>query len=165
MAENKVDRPDIVIENDVATWQLQAEGDIMGTYSGLFKFRCYLLPTQVIAIGREFRTLLGEFGLYANEQQTLFANALTQLKYRVISGPPFWTASLQTGSFPGDLPDESIIGQILNAALDAELKYKQDLLDRKKATIERAKLAAERVFKQQQEEIASAAKIGEDEET
>lgn len=162
--EIRIERSDITIENEVATWNLQAEGTILGTYSGQFKFRCYLLPTQVIAIGREFRSLLGEFGLYANEQQTLFANALTQLKYRVISGPPFWTSSLQNGAFPGDIPDDSILGQILNAALDAELKYKQELLDRKKAAIERAKQAAERVLKQQQEDAENSPKIVEDEE-
>jgi hypothetical protein len=142
MADEK-DFSDISIDGDVATWQLRAEGDIHGTYAGTFKFRCYLTPMQEIAAGRKRRELLGSNPFAADEHESFMAYALSQLEQRVISAPPFWTASIPTSGMAGDIPDVNVINQVLNAAGDAQLKYKQEKDKQKKEAIERAKKAAE----------------------
>jgi len=144
------DRADIVIENNVATWTLKAEGAINGTYMGTFKFKVYMLPSEVVAAGRERRELLGENAIIASEKERFYAYALPQLKYRVISGPPFWTAA--PGAYSGDIPDEEVMGLILDAALGAELKFKHELNKRKTDAIEKAKAAAEKILAQQKPE-------------
>lgn len=146
------ERQDITIDGSVATWEMNLQGAINGTYIGTFKFRCYLTPTQQIAASREMRELLGPQMGMAPEHETFMAYALTQLKHRVVSAPPFWSSTLNTSSMSGDLPDENIISEVLNAATDAEIKYKNQLKKRKEDALEKAKEAAERMLKIRDEE-------------
>lgn len=146
------DRTDIVIEGSTATWEIRIDGDINGTYTGLFRFRCYLTPTQRLAASREYRELLGDNPTLALKHEDDLAFSLSQLKHRVISAPPFWSSTLQTSGMPGDLPDENVIDAVLNAAIDAELKYRNQLKNRKSDAIEKAKKAAEKILNQQDEE-------------
>ena len=141
-------RQDILIEGGQATWEMRLEGDIQGTYSGTFKFRCFLTPTQRLAAGREHRELLGSNPTLATEHDDNLAFSLSQLKHRIISAPPFWTSN----GIAGDLPDENIIDSVLDAAIAAELKYKAQLKQKKGDAIERAKKAAERLLKLRDEE-------------
>lgn len=145
--EKYVDRTDIVIENHTATWDLKAEGAINGTYMGTFKFKCYLTPSETIAAGRERRSLLGDNAILATQKESFYAYALPQLKYRVISGPPFWEA--KTGQYSGDIADAEVMGMILDAALGAELKFNNEIKKRKTDAIERAKKAAEQMLSKQ----------------
>lgn len=148
MAENdQNDRADIVIENEVATWNLNAEGPVLGSYKGEFKFRCYLTPTQQLAVSRERRDLLGVNAVLATEDDQLLALTLANLKYRVISGPPFWESSTQQNGYVGDIPDLNVLTLILDAALSAEVKFKQEINKRKTQALERAKKAAEKILK------------------
>jgi hypothetical protein len=137
----KDERPDIKIEGDVATWDISAVGNIKGTYLGTFKFRCFLTPLQQIAAGREERALVGENFSFAPEHERFMAYALTQLKYRVVSAPPFWSSANPNGLLAGDLPDTEIVSLVLGSAIDAEVKYKNEIKYRKEAAIERAKKA------------------------
>lgn len=146
------ERLDIIVEGNTATWEMNATGDINGTYMGTFRFRCYLTPTQQIAANREMREMLGPQMTMAPEHETFLAYSLTQLKYRIISSPPFWTASLQNGMISGDIPDENVINEVLTAAIDAEIKYKQQLKKRKDEALQKAKQAAERMLNAQDEE-------------
>lgn len=136
------ERTDIIIEGNTATWEMKVDGIINGTYTGTFRFRCYLTPTQQIAASREMREMLGPQMTMAPEHESFLAYALTQLKQRIISAPPFWSSQ----SVPGDLPDENVISLVLDAAIGAELKYKKQLAQRKLEAIERAKQAAERML-------------------
>ena len=140
------DRDDIKIEGNVATWEINTVGSIMGTYIGTFRFRCFLSPLQQIAAGREERELIGVNMSLAPEHEKFLAYALTQLKYRIISAPPFW-ASANVNNLQGDIPDEEIISVILSAAIDAEAKYKSDIRKRKEEAIQRAKKASEAILK------------------
>lgn len=140
------DRADIVIENDIAIWNFRTEGLINGTYAGTFKFRCFLTPSKKIAAGREYRDLLGPHGIQADKYEAFLAYALTQLRYRIISAPPFWNPSIQDGSIAGDIPDEEVLTAILDAAVGAELKYRHMLKKRKEDAIQKAKVAAERIL-------------------
>lgn len=144
--EKFVPRSDIIIEGHQAKFNLAALGAINGTYTGEFIFRCILTPSQKIAANREYREMLGANPTLAGEHETFLAYALSQLKYRVISAPPFWTSTLQINGIAGDIPDEEIITQILDAAIHAQLKYKHELEKRKMELIERAKTAAEKIL-------------------
>lgn len=138
-----LNRNDILIEGNTATWEVRLDGDIQGTYTGSFKFRCYLTPTQRLAASREHRELLGEHPTFATTHDDNLAFSLSQLKYRVISAPPFWGSS----GISGDIPDSNVIDAVLEAAIAAELKYKAQLKQKKNDAIERAKRAAESLLK------------------
>ncbi len=157
--EDLTNRSDIKIEGNVAVWELKAEGDINGTYMGIFKFKCYLDPLEQIKANREYREMLGLNPLTAPEHESWLAYALTQLKYRVVSAPPFWTSTLDVSGIPGNIPDENILSDVLAAATDAEVKYRNQLKKRKSSALDRAKRAAEKLLKDQ----TSEDKEGEDE--
>lgn len=144
--EKFVPRSDVSIEGNQAKWQIAAVGEIQGTYAGEFIFRCYLSPSQQIAANREYREMLGVNPTMAGEHETFLAYALSQLKYRIISAPPFWTSTAQINGFNGDLPDEDIITQILDAAIHAQLKFKHEINKRKMDLIEKARKAAEKML-------------------
>ncbi len=148
-------RQDIIIEGSQARWEANLLGEINGTYTGTFIFRCFLTPTQRLAAGREHRELLGNHPTLAETHEDNLAFSLSQLKYRIISAPPFWTSTTQANNMAGDLPDENIIDSVLESAIAAELKYKAQLKNKKNEAIERAKKAAEKLLKLQDEEDES----------
>lgn len=159
MAKRKTKEPerhDISLDGNTASWSLNLEGAINGLYTGTFKFRCFLTPSQQIAADREKREMIGDVNpLLVPSHLDFAAYALAQLKYRVISAPPFWTSTIQETNLAGDLPDENIITAVLDAAVGAEIKYRNHLERRKTDAIERAKKAAEKMFKDQREEDES----------
>lgn len=144
-------RPDIRIENNVAVWEINAVGNIMGSYHGTFRFRTFLTPLQQISAGREERELIGINMSLAPEHEKFMAYALTQLKYRIVSAPPFWSSANTFGGLAGDLPDEEIINMVLSAAIDAEIKYKAEIKERKEEAVKRARKAAESITKKELE--------------
>lgn len=152
MAKKKEERADIIIEGNTATWDCRLDGDINGTYMGQFRFKCFLSPTQKLAASREYRQLLGENPTLALKHEDNLAFALSQLKYRVISAPPFWSSTASLGGYSGDIPDENVIDAVLDAAIDAELKYMTQLKKKKTEAIEKAKKAAERMLAQRDDE-------------
>jgi hypothetical protein len=141
--QQSLDRADLIVEGNTATWDMRLEGDINGMYAGAFRFKCYLSPLQQIAANREFREIMGPNPTFASEHESFLAYALTQLKYRIISAPPFW-ASQNPATLSGDLADENIISAVLDAALGAEIKYKSQLKKKKLDAVARAKAATEK---------------------
>lgn len=142
MDEKDINYDDIQLNGSIATWELNTEGKILGTYSGTFKFRCFLTPLQLIAVGREQRALLGESKAWVEtvdyEHESFLAYALIQLKYRIIESPPFWKSSGVNKTHDGDIPDQEVLEKILDAAIRSELKYKDDLKKRKEKAIQAA---------------------------
>lgn len=149
MKEELQTRSDVIIEGHQARFQLAAQGEINGTYSGEFVFRCYMSPSQQIAANRDMREMLGTNPTLADEHISFLAYALSQLKYRIISAPPFWAATKQINGLEGDLVDEEIITQVLDAAIHAQLKYKSEINKRKLELIEKARKAAEKMLDSQ----------------
>ena len=149
---DKEDRPDIVIEGNTATWDIMAEGDIQGTYTGTFRFKCFLTPTQALAASREYRSLLGDNPLQVPIHEDKLAFALAQLKYRIVSAPPFWTSTTQINEMAGDLPDSNIIMAVLDSAIAAEIKYMTYIRKKKLESLKKAKRAAERLLKNEVED-------------
>lgn len=146
------EKNDLLIENGQSSWNISLDGNIEGTYRGTFKFRCVLTPTQQIAAGKEYRELLGANPTLASEHDSFLAYALTQLKYRVISSPPFWSSTSQKNGYAGDLLDEEIISAVLDAAIRSEEKYKSDVKKRKEDSINKAREAAEKILNEQKKD-------------
>jgi hypothetical protein len=157
------ERSDIKVENGIATWELRSDGLLNGTYFGTFQFKCYLDPISMIKANREYRDLIGPNYISAPEHETFLAYALTQLKYRVIKGPPFWSSTLDVSGFAGNIPDENIISEVLNAALDSELKHRSQLKERKDTALDKAKKAAEAMLAEQRAELTDTKEESNDE--
>lgn len=147
--ENETLRSDIQINGYQATWTMKLEGDVQGTYSGNFTFRCFLNPLQTIAANREYRELLGPNPTSAPEHESFLAYSLTQLKYRIISAPPFWNSTIQDSAMAGNIPDENIISAVLSAAIDSEILYKSQLKSRKEAALKTANAAVDELVQNQ----------------
>lgn len=154
--EKEIDFSDLQVVGGVSTWEMRADGDILGTYNGTFKFRCFLDPLDKIAAGREQRELLGESRSWVAtpeyEHESFLAYALTQLKYRIISAPPFWSSAGVNKTHEGNIPDEDILEKILDAAIRSELKYKMDIKKRKEAALKRANEGAKALEEQLKKE-------------
>lgn len=148
-----LDRTDLVIENNLCKWSININGDINGLYTGNFTFRCFLTPTQKIAASRDFRELLGPNPIEVDEHTDNLCFTVSQLKYRVLSGPPFWSSSLGINGYLGDIPDEPVLDAILDAALSAEWKYTALLQDRKDKALERAKKASEAILEENKNHV------------
>lgn len=144
----------ILLDDGSAKWEINMEGDIQGTYTGYFKFKCYLPPTQRIAADKQYREMLGGNITFAPEHESLLAYILSQLKQRVITAPPFWTSTVQGNGVEGDIPDENVLMAIMSAASNAEVKYRDQLKKRKEEALERAKKATEMLFEKQKAEAA-----------
>jgi len=144
-------RKDIVIEGNIATWHVSTVGTIQGTYTGRFRFKCFLTPTEKLAAGRDYRALLGPnpIGVLDNEESIAFS--LSQLKYRIVDAPPFWTSATGADGYSGDLPDENVINAVLEAALASEFKYTAMLMNRKEDALKKAKKAAEKIVEDAEE--------------
>ena len=149
MTEEKID---LVIEGNTATWEINTQGDILGLYSGQFRFRCYLTPSQRLSASRDYRELLGPNPSVALQTDDNLAFALSQLKHRILSSPPFWSSSLATTGIAGDLPDDVVIMKVLDASIEAELRFKAQVKDKRKDAIQRARKAAERLLNDREED-------------
>ena len=134
---------DISIEGNVATWNLNAIGLVHGLYIGAFKFRSFLTPTERLAAGRLYRELLGTNAALASIVEDNLAFTLSQLKFRIIEAPFFWTNAVGLNGILGDLPDQNVIDMVLEAAINSELKYVAQLEQKKEESIKRAKKTAE----------------------
>jgi len=120
---------DLIIEGSLATWNMgNIRGDLGGTYTGTFQFRCYMTPVQQIAANRKYRDMLGPNAVLASEHDGYLAYALTQLEKRIVKAPPFWHTPLQNGEMAGSIPDKNVILIILDAAVMAETLYKERML-------------------------------------
>ena len=148
-------RSDIVIEGNVATWSISMKGDIQGTYHGVFKFKCYLSPTEQLAAGRDYRELLGPNASLAFAKEDNLAYTLAQLKHCVISAPPFFTSAVGVNGYIGDIVDENVLDAIFEAAMASRLKYIAMLENKKEEMLKKAKASAEKLLAKKEGELAA----------
>jgi hypothetical protein len=145
-----MENTDIVIENSTATWRMEnKQGEFGGTYSGTFKFRVFLSPTQQLQAGREYREFLGQYSSLATTLELNLAFALTQLKYRILSAPPFWTSTFQDSGMDGNIKDYNIIYDVLDAATRAQEMFKKSVEKERKELLEESIKSAETLLKKQ----------------
>lgn len=152
MNENS-ERKDIKIDGNIATWTMRMEGSIHGTYTGIFKFKCVLSPSQRISANARYREMLGANPTMAGEHESALAYALTQLEKRIVEAPPFWTSTVQEHGLKGDLEDDNIIMAALDAAITSEVLYRELLVKRKNEAIQRAKESADKLLNEQEAEV------------
>ena len=140
---------DLVIEGSTATWTMSnMQGLIGGTYNGSFKFRCYLSPTEDLTANRLYRELLGPNAILASEDDSYLAYALTQLKYRVISAPPFWYTPQQNGEMPGSIPDRNVILAVLDASARAAAAFQAKMASERETVLKKTIQTAEEMIQQ-----------------
>lgn len=141
--ETKVKESDISIENETALWQLNFQGQIGGTYLGLFRFKTFLTPAQVIDADRDFRELMGPNLQYAATNAENIAYALAQLKHRVIESPPFWRDG--SSRFPGSsVKDLECLELVLEAAIACELKYRKEIAKKHEESLKKLQAVIEK---------------------
>src|SRR5271166_2084200 len=134
-----MENSDITLDGSVATWNMQrVEGELGGTYTGTFTFRCFLSPTVILQAGREYRALLGELQGQAPDLEGNLAFALTQLKHRIIKSPPFWTSTLQESNMAGNIGDLNVILMVLDAAIRSENLFKEQIMKEKEILLDRS---------------------------
>ena len=134
-----MDNNDILIEGSQATWRMpRMEGDLGGTYTGVFVFRTFLDPLRQIQAGKEYRALLGDLAINAGDAESNLAFALTQLKHRIIKAPPFWESTLQDSGIAGNVGDLNIIAAVLDAAIRSENLFKEKIQKERDAILERS---------------------------
>lgn len=145
-------RDDLKIEGNTVRWDINAAGNVLGKYTGTFTFKCFLTPTEKLAVGRLYRQLLGNNAVLALEHEDNMAFTMSQLAYRVVSGPPFWKSSVGVDGIAGDIPDTNVLDIILEGALAAEFKYLALIEQKKEKVLQRAKKTAEAISEDKQED-------------
>lgn len=135
-------KTELSFNNDgTATYELNMDGDISGSYRGKFVFRCYLDPLSELAASRLFREIMGTNSQDMPETEKYLAWALAQLKFRIAKAPPFWRT--ENSIVDGNIFDKNVIMHVLDMATEAELQYRKNLKKRKEAALEKASLAAQ----------------------
>lgn len=144
-----MENTDITISGNIATWTLPlTQGEMLGTYSGTFQFKCYLTPTEILQSGRDYRSLLGSLSEYASEREKNIAFSLVELKYRILKAPPFWTSTLQESGFSGNIPDLNILIKILEMAMVSESLFQEKIQKERDLLLERTIKSAEALAEQ-----------------
>ena len=120
----------------LASWDINMTGLIGGTYQGTFVFKTILTPLQEIEVDRDYRELLGKNAEFATTHADNLAYTLSQLRYRVVKAPPFFNDGITR--FPGgQIPDREVLSKILDAAIAAEMKYRDELKKKHTASIQK----------------------------
>ena len=94
------------------------------TYMGQFVVKTILSPMDQINADKLYRSLLGENFLMASEKAKQYAFALSQLKYRIVSCPPFWEHRELGGSHIGDV---NILAEIIHKAIEKEENFNKTI--------------------------------------
>jgi hypothetical protein len=147
-------RDDIHIEGNTARWNINCEGPILGSYRGTFHFAAFLSPSQILAVGRLYRELLGPNSATSLAREDNLSQILSQLKYRVLAPyPPFWSTYVSEEGLMGDIPDTNVLSIIFDASLDSQLKYMAILEDKKDKALKKAKQAGESIIEEKDEDL------------
>jgi hypothetical protein len=147
-----MDSTDITITGNTASWTLPpTDGEILGTYTGTFHFKCYLTPLAQLEAGREYRALLGNLSTQASDTEGNLSFALVQLKHRIVKAPPFWTATLQDSAYAGNVPDLNIIALVLDRAIYAETLFKEKIAKEREDILNRAIQVGEKLAQKDNE--------------
>jgi hypothetical protein len=137
--EQSKQNTDIILNGDnTSSWTFREEGELLGTYSGQFIFKCFLTPTEVLSAGRLYRELLGSDSGSATDTEKFLSFALSQLQKRIVKAPPFWTSALDLA---GNIPDMDVLSLILDKAISSETLYRAFLKKRRDEALSQSKIA------------------------
>jgi len=144
---------DMILENSTAIWNMPlTQGEVLGSYSGAFVFKCYLNPMEQISANKLYRGLIGPHSSFVSETDGLLAFSLCQLKYRIVKAPPFWFSSLSEDGMPGNIPDLNIIQLIFEHAFDAERMFREKMATERETVLKKTIQTAEDLIQQEGKE-------------
>lgn len=143
---------EITLEGSIATWKMPlTQGSLGGSYTGTFTFKTFLDPLTQLQAGRELRELIGSLGNQASEVEWSLAYALTQLKHRVLTSPPFWTSTQQSSGISGNVGDLNIIELVIAAAMLSEQMFKEKIEKDREDTLTSTIKTVEETLKKEKE--------------
>lgn len=96
-------------------------------YLGKFTVVTSLSPIQTLDIGREYRILLGPNPAYASDLEVQIAQAIANLRFRLISKPDWWAENV----------DINILLKVASMAADSEYEYISSLENRQKESFKK----------------------------
>lgn len=141
---------DLIIDGSTAVWDMpMTNGEILGSYSGRFVFKCYLSPIDILASGKLYRELMGPQAALAADHDGHIAYSLVQLKYRIVKAPPFWGSHLSDSGIPGNIPDLNILLLVLDRAIQAEILFKEKMSKERDSVLKRTITTAEEMLVEQ----------------
>jgi hypothetical protein len=153
----------ILNEDATAKFDINVLGETTKqTYLGTFEVNCILSPLEEIEADKTYRSLLGDTAmLMADQRVKEITFALSQLKVRLISFPPFWENHIIGG---GHIKDYNVIFQVLDLAIKATNMYKEKLQKEAeviKETLTKA-IKTKKIKKEVKEEIEEKEEIGDE---
>jgi hypothetical protein len=156
----------MIIEGSVASFEV-AETDQLTytTFIGAFRVKCFLNPLETIKADRIFRELIGSVNpVMASGAAKNMAFAISQLAVRVIEAPDFFKNQFNPDLPGGHLPEEVLI-HILDKAIDAETKFRDQQKKKYEDTQKRMtkKFKDQRIKKRVEEEEEIPKQPGEEE--
>lgn len=117
----------MIFDGTIASFEITTHDDLtFESYFGSFKVKCFLSPLEIIRTDRIYRELIGPVNsMMAGEDAKTFAFAISQLSVRVVDSPEFFKNSQNPELNGGHLPQKVLV-DILNKAIDAETKFRED---------------------------------------
>jgi|VirMetMinimDraft_7_1064189.scaffolds.fasta_scaffold11805_2 hypothetical protein len=110
------------------------------TYRGQFKVKCLLSALDYINSDAYFRELLGKTNPeYANEYVTQLCYTYSQLRYRVMEAPDWF--SQDSNGTPGGALEDNVLTEILDQCVKVEEKYRTEMeakYEKAKGTVKKA---------------------------
>jgi len=108
------------------------------TYKGAFEVKCLISPLELIRSDALYRKLLGDTNPnYASDYVGSLSYALSQLKYRVVSSPAWYSNGTD---IDGSHIDDAILLKIFDDAIECEAEYRLGIdkkyLEAKKSVVE-----------------------------
>jgi hypothetical protein len=113
------------------------------TYEGAFRVKGGLSPYDELSASRDLRALLGEHGVQATDHEVNLAYALSQLRYRILEAPLFWTEKGRDGYGGADI-DDNVLITVLNMAGEAEVANNKRLREEAKARLKQLSAALDK---------------------
>jgi len=110
-------------------FQSKEPGNITGeTYEGVFEIRRVLTPMQKAQADVERRAFLGNpvAGEDIDPEVAELGFAISQLKFRVVKGPKWYTESNNLKNFL----DSNVLIELVNAVISVELDFKKELQEK-----------------------------------
>jgi hypothetical protein len=115
-------------EGSKATFDFSSMGLVTNeSFSGEFAVKCAISPIDHLKSDRLYRELIGEVNPHlASQEAQNYAFALSQLKQRVIESPHFF----KNKEIDGGHLDSNVLVEIVNIAIEAEAKYREQQNER-----------------------------------
>lgn len=128
--------------DNLVTFNMDVEGDLLGTYRGTFIIKAYLNPLEILAVGRTTRELLGNHTQGVTQEEFSIALALSECSKRIVKAPPFWSSNSHESLLQGNIPDLPVLHIVYTACIRAESLYRERLKAKRESALKTSTIAA-----------------------